>query len=169
MAYIRIKDVMNSTGKKYTYAYLVKSTWRKRKAPKQKTLKYLGKLYPFEIEEDRPICINQSHNKEEVYRELLRIELLNHGFKERKEHVLERYGCYVDLKRLIFYNQEGKEIVLQTNRGFLCNHSIQGLIDYTHTKDKKTQRHFAKMLELSGLDLEPEEFVELYEYLTKHG
>jgi len=166
MAYIRIKDVTKTNGKRYTYAYLVKSTWRKRKAPKQKTLKYLGKLYTPKIIENRLICINHNHSKEELYRELVRIELLNHGYKEKREGVLQHEDCYVDLKRLLFYNKEGKEIVLQTNRGFLCNHSIQRLIDYTHGKDKKTQRQFAKMLELSGLDLEPEEFVELYEYLN---
>ena len=166
MTYIRIKDVTKKNGKKYTYAYLVQTTWRKRKHPKQKSLKYLGKIYSFNQEQNIHHCINHHLEKEHLFRDLLKIELLNHGFEEKKKSIFHKENCIVDLSRFLFYDKNGKETVLQINSGFLCHHSVHQLLHYTITNDKKGQKHFAKTLALTGIHLHPEEFVDLYEYMN---
>ena len=163
MSYIRIKDVPRN-GKKYTYAYLVKTTWRKRKKPKQTTLKYLGKLYPLPAVKKHHLCINHNLTSQELYKDLLRRELLNHGFEQKNTHLYLKDNCIADLNNLLFYTQEGKEIVLQLHSGFLCHHSAKQLLTYTPTLDKQGQKHYAKILALTGIHLEPEEFVDLYTY-----
>ena len=161
MAYIRIKDVPRNK-KKYTYAYLVKTSWRKRKHPKQQSLRYLGKIYTFPPEHKLPHCLNHNLTIEEIYKDLLRVELLRHGFQEKKSGLFTKEHCFVDIPRILFYNTEGKEIVLQLHSGFLCSYSFHTLLSTPLT----TTKHFAKTLALSGFHLEPETFVELYEKLT---
>lgn len=166
MPYIRIKDVPKKSGKKYTYAYLVQTTWRKRKHPKQKSLKYLGKIYTFNLQKEVHHCINHGLSKEEIYFDILRVELLKHGFEEQRKGIFTYQACVADLTRAMFYTTEGKEAVFQLNSGFLCSHSFHQLLQYTITNDKKGQKHFAKTLALSGIALHPEEFVDLYGYMT---
>ncbi len=162
MPYIRIKDVTKKNGKRYTYAYLVKTSWRKRKHPKQKSLKYLGKLYNFNKERTHFHCINHALDKEDLLKDFYRNELLQHGFFQ-KNNLFTKEDCIIDLERMLFYNKEGKQIVLQLNSGFLCSYSFYKLKDYTSFQDKK---NFAKTIALSGIELEPNEFIELYEYMN---
>ncbi|HZX12500.1 MAG TPA: hypothetical protein VFE88_03510 [Candidatus Nanoarchaeia archaeon] len=166
MAYIRIKDIFNNTGKTYTYAYLVQTTWRKRRPPKQKSLKYLGKLYTFPKIHNHPYCINHSLVLQDLYKDLLTLELLNHGFKKIKSNLYTNNNCYVDTQRFLFYNHQGKEIVLQLNSGFLCSHSIHTLLHHSLGNDRKAQKSLAKALALTGFSFTPEDFITLHEYLT---
>ncbi len=54
MSYIRIKSIKSGKGKMYSYAYLVKSVWYKRKygkrgaGPRQKVIAYIGRVMGLE-------------------------------------------------------------------------------------------------------------------------
>jgi len=66
MVYIRIKGVKNSAGNTYYYAYLVENKWISAlKSPRQKVLKYLGRIRSInpltkevllKLLESNPIC-----------------------------------------------------------------------------------------------------------------
>lgn len=92
--FIRVKNIRKKgKTKTYKYAYIVSNKWRKtRKEAKQKVKKYLGRVYFFDKAEDKDFFgfysitdvagYVKGNDKKKIVSDMVRFELLNHGFKE---------------------------------------------------------------------------------------
>ena len=105
MAFVRTKKIKNKE-----YAYIVENKYRKRGNPvKQKTKKYLGRVYRFERKNDfdffefYSISDNISYldqsSKKKLMLDLIKFELVNHGFKEEDGKFVNG-DCVVDGKKI---------------------------------------------------------------------
>ena len=160
--FIRIKSRLNKSGE-VEYAYLVSNSWRKRrKTPKQKVSKYLGKIYRF----DSSGCEFQVNGGlKECLIGMVSSVLLSCGFKL----VSGRYWsgeCFVDLAGLKVYNDKGRSCVVMVNDGYICNWSLKQLFK-VEVKSVDDARYLAKVLRLTGIDLGGEDFVDLYNVASK--
>ena len=127
MAFIRVKKSKRKDGNTLEYAYIVESrrVWKKTR---QKSKKYLGKVYRFDrasvmdVYELYKISDVDSYlkekSKEEVILDLVKLELFNHGFKEEGKR-WKRGGCVFNLSEKKILNEKGKDAALAFNEGFL--------------------------------------------------
>jgi len=162
MVFIRLKNRV-SNGKNLDYAYLVENSYR-RNGPKQKVKKYLGRIYKFDIVKDVDIeVVDGSYKK--LLSSLFDNELRKHGFV-LKDNVYVCGECSVDLNNLKFWGIKGNKIVIQINAGFICEYSLNELFNLNFNEGEEFKKGFAKKLVLSGLDIKPEVFVELYKRLV---
>lgn len=146
------------------YGYLVRNTWKKGKV-RQKTHKYLGRVYSFERKHEKGLVqaqkvrvldeyISKSSFKDIVL-DLVMLEFLNHGLHEE--------SIVFDEKALKITRNE-RNIVLGINDGFLCQESLRNLLKYRPENDLKGFE-LAKLFVNAGLKVEKEVFVELFEKL----
>lgn len=160
MVFIRVKNRVFE-GNEFDYAYLVENK-RGRYGTRQKVLEYLGRIYKFEKVRDVELKV-----KEGSYKNLL-ISLYIHELREcgfrNRQGIFVKGKCSVDLENLKVFGENSK-VVLQMNAGFICDYSINGLVNLKILDDEKSRRLFAKKLLLGGLDIKPEVFVELYKRL----
>ena len=161
MVFIRLKNRV-SKGKSLDYAYLVENAYR-RNGPKQKVKKYLGRIYKFEIVNDEEFKIVDGSYKK-LLSSLFENELKRNGFV-LKNNVYVCEDCSADLNNLKVLNIKGKNIVLQLNAGFVCEYSLNELFNLKFNEGEDFKKEFAKKLVLSGLDVKPGVFVELYKKL----
>jgi len=161
MVFIRVKNRVYN-GKSSDYAYLVENKWSKY-GPRQKVKKYLGKIYKFDFVEDINFeAVDGSYKK--LLSSLFENELKRNGFV-LKNNVYVCEDCSADLNNLKVLNIKGKNIVLQLNAGFVCEYSLNELFNLKFNEGEDFKKEFAKKLVLSGLDVKPEVFVELYKKL----
>jgi len=162
MVFIRVKNRV-CNGKSVDYAYLVENKWG-RYGPRQKVKKYLGRIYKFDIvNHDEFKIVDGSYKK--LLISLYEYELRKYGF-EIKNNVFVRNNCYADLNNFNVYDIKRKNIVLQINAGFVCEYSLNELFNLKFNEGEEFKKEFAKKLVLSGLDVKPEVFVELYKRLV---
>ena len=133
--YTRIKKI-----KGIEYAYLVKSNWSKRKkTSKQKTLKYLGRVYRFKKSKNQTIekylklkDLDSYFLKKPVKQviiSLIQLELFNHNFKELKKNIWVNKDIVVNFKEKKIYNQiTKKQTCVEINNNFLSNKTLRNLI-----------------------------------------
>lgn len=174
--YIRTKKIKNKL-----YAYLVSARWSKRrKAPKQKTVKYLGKLYqikkiynkPFEkyIKKNLQIYLKKSLYKKIVL-DLIRCELVNHRFKETKKDIWINKNLVVDLKTKKVHDlNTNKTVCLEMNNNFLTTHTLRNIIYFNFLPNlTKIQigKSLAKAFLSAGITLPEEIFVTLFQKISK--
>lgn len=146
------------------YGYLVRNTWKKGKV-RQKTHKYLGRVYSFERKHEKGLTQAQKVRVLEEYiskssfkniiLDLVKLEFLNHS--------LEGEGIKFEEEALKITKNERK-IVLGINNGFLCQESLKNLLNYRAEKDYEGFE-LAKLLVSAGLKVEKDVFVELFEKL----
>lgn len=163
--YIRLKTI-----KKQRYAYLSKAIWnKKKKVSRQKTIKYLGRVYPLiKIYNIEPTLEQfESKSYQEIIKDLIIIELKKHNFKQ-KENTLSLNEFLVDITSLTVKHKE-KPVTLQLNEGFLNNYTLNSLVNFKpETVIKlKTGKFLAKLLVSSGLKIKPEHFPLLFQKLYK--
>ena len=162
MVFIRVKNRVYNN-KSSDYAYLVENKWGKY-GPRQKVKKYLGKIYKFDFVEDINFeTVDGSYKK--LLISLFENELKRHGFV-LKNDLFFRDNCYVDLKKMKVYDENDKEVVLQVNAGFICEYSLNELFNLKYDEGEEFKKELAKKLVLSGLNIKPEIFVELYKRLV---
>ena len=168
MGFVRTKTIK---GKKY--AYIVENKWTTN-GPRQKSKKYLGRVYAFPKEK----IYNFSNfyknynleikNSKELLQDLIKLELFNHGFIY--DNGLWNNGdCIADVKKLKFLNEKGKNIVFSINEGLLCKPLIDKILKFKINSKEKYEKEgyeLAKLLVEAGLKIEPEIFIRIYE-LTK--
>jgi len=165
--FIRTKKV-----KGYEYAYIVANKWKKGKV-KQKTKKYLGRVYRFEKSanvsffEFYNITSMESYVKNtpkiKILKDLIQLELHNHGFQKHGD-VWQNKSCYVDVSNLRIFNNKGKNIALAFNDGFLTNYTIRTIIRIKPTTDQDVYR-LAKAFVEAGINIPKEIFVGIYNKL----
>lgn len=180
--FIRVKKIRKKD-KLYQYAYIVENRWRKRlkrgkKGSRQKVKSYLGRVYfPdkkdnkdfFEYYNIKDIDEYVKNNKSRIINELIRLELINHGFKE-KDEILSFNNISFDIRNNEVYstderNIKNKKIVLKLNDGFLCNETINNLVKRRFGDDAGYK--FARAFVDAGINIPKELFVKLYESLVK--
>ena len=184
--YIRIKKIRKK-GKEYRYAYLVENKWKKRgtktgkKGARQKVKGYLGKVHDFSRIYDKDFMSHFSVNDvkahfdenglDKVVKDLVRLELLNHGFVENGDfYANNEIVVYVGDDFFIKDIQEEKDrkLVIVMNEGFLCKETFDKLIGF---KPKGTEKEIglelANALLEAGLKVPNEIFVEMFERVVK--
>lgn len=136
--YIRIKKI-----KGIEYAYLVKSYWSKRKkTPKQKSIKYLGRVYKFakiknmSLENYSKLKDLEGYYKKKpikkIIKELIKLELLNHNFKEEKKGLFKQQNISIDLNlKKVYNNLTYKQVCIEINNNFISNKTLRNLMNLT--------------------------------------
>jgi len=180
--FIRVKKIRKK-GKVYEYAYIVENRWRKRlkrgkKGARQSVKSYLGRVYFFDKKDDKnffeyynikDIDEYVKNNKSKIINELIRLELINHGFKE-KDELLFFNNIFFDIKNNEVYstnekNIKNKKIVVKLNDGFFCNETINNLLKGKFGDDAGYK--FARAFVDAGINIPKELFVILYESIVK--
>ncbi len=163
--FIRVKKI-----KGFPYAYLVKNTWTDN-GPRQKIIKYLGRVY--ELEKKNDVTFSDfikidlvKYSKENKYRKIIHdlicFELTKHGFKKDKENKFQIECVEIDLKE----ENPLKNNVLKINEGFLCNYTLNKILNYQPKKNKFDEEiglDMAKLFVNAGLEIPGEIFIELFE------
>lgn len=171
--YIRIKKIK---GKEY--AYLVKSKWYKTRTPKQKTIKYLGRVYKLEkkknstnLEKFLKIKDIQNYIKKTLYRKLvfdiIRLELHNHNFKPKNRLIWYNKDFIVDLRNLSVLNKTSKkQISLELNKNFLNEFTLNSLVNFKEPQ-QSTKLQIGNALANSfisaGISINKSFFVEIFQ------
>ncbi len=164
MAFIRTKKIKGAE-----YAYIVENKW-KRKKTKQKSKKYLGRVYRF----DRVGVMDfyeyydisdvekylKDRSKEEIVDDLLKLEMFNFGFKD-ESGVWSRDGCFLDLKKKKVYNEKGNNVALALNEGFLTTYALRKLL-YFKADVEEEGYDFAKMFIEAGIAIPKDVFVGVF-------
>ena len=150
--FIRVKKIS-----KYKYGYLVENT-RKKGKTQQKVKKYLGRVY--ECEPTKPLILNDPSSVIDEF-------LTQLGF--------EKKGTYAEHDDIKYYyksrkvQMKKKNIVLQINEGFFCQHTMTELeksLTKTYTKNQKDIHELAHTLVNAGVRLEKESFILLFSHLA---
>jgi hypothetical protein len=150
--YIRTKTRTNASGKTYTYAYLARMKSLKRH-PKQKIVKYLGRVYTPKKQEDKLQEI-QEGSWRTMLENLLKNELKNHGYKEITPKKLQDTEIIIDLEtQEVKTLKTGKRATICMNQGLLCNETLKKVVRYRPPKEdiKTISKHFAKTIVEAGI------------------
>ena len=160
MSYIRIKKI-NST----PYAYLVKSE-NTAKGPRQKVKQYLGRVYELKKQKEVENVVDCSKNKKELLSGLIANELVSLGFKEKKGG-FHSERLHFNSSALSFKKKSSKKnVVLSLNDGYLCNFTLQRILNFKKSKDLNKDAHtLAKYFLEAGLQVSREDFVRFYELI----
>jgi len=187
MVYIRIKRFKRKNGAIAEYAYLVENRWKKRvpkgseKGARQKVKGYLGKVHNFERISDKEFMTHFSvedvkahfdeHGMSKVVRDLVRIELLNHGFDETGDFYANgELAVYMGKDFFIKNLKEEKDrkLVVAMNEGFLCKETLMNLLKFKPKGDEKeVGLQLGNALLGAGLKVPSELFVEMFERVVK--
>ncbi|MBI2671026.1 hypothetical protein HYX18_03555 [Candidatus Woesearchaeota archaeon] len=172
--YIRIKNIKYKDNC-FSYAYLVKSKRKKQKI-KQKNLKYLGKVYKLNnlslIDSNtRPEDLTSTLNndKKTIIIRLIERELINHSFKKLKPNIYKRDNINADLNKIKLKNSKNKNIVLEINEGFLCEYTINLLLnfEFPNLDEKSCGIYLANALLSAGIKLDEVLFIKLFNNFYK--
>ena len=180
MAFIRTKKIKKKSGNVYTYAYLVENKWKKRakgkKKSRQKVKAYLGRVHKLEKKNELDFlewrCIEDaqkylaSKDKKDIILDLVKYELLKHGFDE-VGCLVSNGDIFMDLEKKEFSVMEGfkrKEgIVLHLNEGFMCKETVKMLTNFNaEGTEEEIGYKYAKAFVECGLDVPKEIFVGLF-------
>ena len=156
--FIRIKK-----RKSAKYAYLVRNK-RYKTPPKhrQKVIKYLGKV--FKPKKEIKVKINlENITFQDSLTHLIRIELINHNFKQNKKEFTQE-NIKINLKKRII-SKNLKPISIELNEGFLNNHTLRELLNFNYDPSQPplTQGHLlANLLISAGIKLSSSKFLKLF-------
>ena len=166
------------------YAYVVMNVWTS-KGTRQKSLKYLGRVFSLEKKGFDNKDDNEEHYKKlrnfefkELIVELVKKELIKLGFKTQNSKDLTlKYNdvvLNVDLENLSFKTSKGKNFVIRTNEGFICKETINNLMSMKppikETEEEKrlaTMKNLVKNVLEAGLKPDDRMFLLLYEKLNE--
>ncbi|MFH1505381.1 MAG: hypothetical protein ABIE94_00110 [archaeon] len=161
--FVRTKEIK---GKKY--AYLVRNKWVDGKV-KQQVKKYLGKVYsPERADETHFYEHYPSYGKRdppEVIRDIVRLELVNHGFAILDDKTLSKADVIVDVAKCKVRTKNGKNAVLSWNDSFLHNSNFKKLVNFKIEKDEEEDTPGTRLAEAfseAGINVDKEIFVQLY-------
>ena len=167
MGFIRTKKIKGNE-----YAYIVENKRYRRKRVKQKTKKYLGRVYRFdrvnvmdfyEFYDISDVDVYLSRNsKEKIVLDLVKLELFNYGFEE-KDGKFIRENCFFDGKR--FFRGRGK-VASPFNEGFLSDFTLKRVLNFK-ADTEEDGFIFAKHFVESGLAVPQEVFVGIFRKVFK--
>ncbi len=173
MSFIRTKKIKGAE-----YAYIVENKWRKRRKNKvkQKTTKYLGRVYRFDrvsvvdfFEFYKIENINNyldEKKKEDILFDLVKLELANHGFEEN-DGLLQKQGCYFDLNENRVRTSRSKKIAIAMNEGFLTNYAIKKILRFEAFDEEEDGYLLAKIFVEAGINIPKEVFIGFFRKIFK--
>ena len=160
------------------YAYIVENKWKKRRKNKvkQKTKKYLGRVYRFDRAnlmdffefykiEDIQKYFNEK-TKQEILLDLIKLELYNHGFEE-KDGKLGKQGCYFDLNEKRVRSERSKKIAIAMNEGFLTNYAFKNILKFEAFDEEEDGYLLAKLFVEAGINIPKDVFVGFFKKVYK--
>lgn len=187
MVYVRVKKFKRENGSIVKYAYLVENRWKKRgtktgkKGARQKVKAYLGKVHEISRAYDQDFASHFSvsdvkahfdeRGHDNLIRDLIRIELINHGFIENGDFYangdLAVYlGDDFFIKNL--KDEKERKLVISMNEGFLCKETFEKLIGFkARGTETEIGLDLGNALLEAGLKVPNEVFVEMVERLSK--
>ena len=155
MAFVRVKRISGGQ-----YAYLVENNWT-GKGARQKVSRYLGKIHAAEKSKSESLAAFLKlsdlgkyvgeNDFAAIARDLIRLELHNHGVKD----------VYVNFQESRVLNARGKEIAVAMNDGFLCSHTLKSLLEYRPEEDYSGYK-LADLITAAGIVPEQDVFIELH-------
>lgn len=168
MTFIRTKKIKQKNGTANEYAYLVENNWRKRgKKVKQKSKKYLGKVYRFEKVSDEEFIYNEdyvtSSSYEQIIKDLVVCELKNHGFVKEKNKFV---NGEVTVKGMHLLNSKGNKCAVAMNEGILTRWALLKILNFIPVCEEDGYE-MAKMYVETGLQVPKELFVAIFSKLYK--
>lgn len=188
LSYIRLKRFKRKNGQVVTYAYVVKSIWKKRvpkgseKGARQKVKGYLGKVHEFSRVSSRDFISHlgvsdvkshfDEHGVEKVVRDLVRLELINHGFKENGDFYANGdLAVYISDKDFFVKDlgeEKDRKLVIGMNEGFLCKETFEKLLGFKGKGGpKEVGLSLGNALLEAGLKVPNEVFVEMFNRVVK--
>ncbi len=165
--FIRIKKISNKE-----YAYLVKNVWKKRKkASRQKVSSYLGRVYKLSKIKNEQLKDCSNLSAKAIIKELIKQELINHGFQETKVNNFEKDNFIVNLKKKEVKDKKTKkQICLEINNNFLCAYTLRKLLNFSPKQGlTKLQvgKELANAFESAGIIVPKELFVIIAQKILK--
>ena len=162
MGFIRTKKVKDNE-----YAYIAENKRYRKKKVKQKSKKYLGRVYRFDrvnvmdFYEYYDISDVESYleenSKEKIVSDLVKLELFNYGFEE-KDGKWVKDNCVFDGKR--FFSGRGK-VALAFNEGFLSDFTLKRVLNFK-ADTEEDGAVFAKYFVEAGLAVPQDIFVGVF-------
>ena len=153
-----------------------------KRGARQKVKGYLGKVHEFSRVGEREFIshFSVSDVKEHfdeygisgVVRDLVRLELLNHGFEETGDFYANGgLAVYLSNKEFFIKNlkeEKDRKLVIAMNEGFLCKETFNKVMNFKAQGDEKEVglQLGNALLEL-GLKVPQEVFVEMFERVVK--
>ncbi len=152
--FVRIKKI-----KGRPYAYLVANEWTPW-GSRQTVVNYLGRSYPLERLQQEVWELPSGFAA--TILSAVEQELMNHGFLRYEDKFVYGNVC-VNLKKGTIKNGK-KGVVLGMNEGFLCEHTLHELLEFTlEERPDKSAKKIATLALEAGLKLSQEQFVHLFE------
>jgi len=174
MSFIRTKKIKGTE-----YAYIVENKWRKRRKNKvrQKTNKYLGRVFRFDrvsvldfFEFYNIEDINKyidAKSKYDILYDLIKVELYNHGFEENRK-LLKKEICCFDLNEKRLKSERTKKIAIAMNEGFLTNYAIKKILKFEAFDEEEDGYLLAKLFVEAGLNIPKDVFVGYFKKVLKN-
>ena len=175
MTYVRVKKFKRKNGNILEYLYSVESKRnRVRKKVRQKFKGYLGRVYRLskvnekkflETVDSEPDIYLKMATKEKIIHDLIRFELIRHGFTLIGNKWIKD-NLSVDLKKNKIINGKKSDCVLAMNEGYIYNKRMRELYKYDHIDDtKQSGLELARLFIESGIDVPQDVFIGYYEKL----
>ena len=172
--FIRTKKIKKQTGV-FEYAYVVENRRFRKNKIKQKSKKYLGRVYRF----DRVNVMDfyeyytigdvdeylDRGSVEKILLDVIQLELFNHGFEENKG-VWQRGDCFFYKKTKKVINEKKNPIALAFNEGFLTSYAIKKILHFT-AETEEDGYVFAKLFVEAGLAVPQDIFVGAFSKVYK--
>jgi len=160
--FIRAKKI-----KGVEYGYKVKNSWTS-KGSRQKSTKYLGKIVVLIKNEttaqQKPIL--QDLDFKTAVKDIIKLELLNHGFKEKKDKLeIADKDLIVDFQKVKVTHSK-RPALIKINDGYFCDETLKKLLEYTPSAEKHEEQIGLELAELfinAGIKIDHEVFVEVFE------
>ncbi len=152
--FVRVKKI-----KGREYAYLVENEWTPW-GSRQKVSKYLGKThFPGKTSET---AVQLPAGFQEAVIEAIKQELSNHGFS-RQNNDFTKENITVSLQEKTI-RQNQKKAVLAMNEGYLCDDTLQQLLNFvSEERPDESAKKLANLAVEAGLKLNNEQFLHLFE------
>jgi hypothetical protein len=175
LTFIRVKRAKRKNGKICEYAYISENRRYRKKKVKQKTKKYLGRVYRLDRSnvmdffefyniDDINYYIN-NRTKEQLLLDLIRLELYNYGFEDKGKE-WQKEDIIFNLKDKKVYNKKNKSVALAFNDGFLNDFTIKRILDFK-TESEEDGYILAKLFIEAGIAVPKEIFIGFYRKIFK--
>lgn len=103
-------------------------------------------------------------DKQSIIYSLIEVELFNHGFKKTNQFNFHLGDIKITLDKIKIKNVKNKDIVLEINEGFLCEHTIKSLLafKFPNLDEKSCGICLASTLLNAGIKLNQDLFIKLF-------
>lgn len=170
MAFLRIKNINGQD-----YAYVVENSWLK--GSRQKVKAYLGRVYRFDIKNDKDflsfigISDIEGYIKNNEIKKIV-VDLIQW---EVFKHEIDKNEFNVDIENRKI-QRKNKDICIKINDGIFCSKTLSNLLDFkveVKEEGKENNREdivgykLAKAFVEAGINVPQEVFVGLFEKMIK--